>query len=53
MALLIGYGAAAVNPYLAFETIEDEIRTGVIEGVTVTQGRAQLHQGAPARACSR
>ena len=34
MALLIGYGAAAVNPYLAFETIEDEIRTGVIEGVT-------------------
>src|SRR5437870_6074914 len=33
MALLIGYGAAAVNPYLAFETIEDEIKTGVIEGV--------------------
>ena len=25
MALLIGYGAAAVNPYLAFETIEDLI----------------------------
>ena len=23
MALLLGYGAAAVNPYLAFETIED------------------------------
>src|SRR5690606_32711534 len=25
MALLIGYGAGAVNPYLAFETIEDLI----------------------------
>ena len=25
MALLLGYGAAAVNPYLAFETIEDLI----------------------------
>ena len=23
MALLVGYGAAAINPYLAFETIED------------------------------
>jgi len=31
MALLIGYGAAAVNPYLAFETIEDLIRAGVID----------------------
>jgi glutamate synthase (NADPH/NADH) large chain len=28
MALLIGFGAAAVNPYLAFETIEDMIRQG-------------------------
>jgi glutamate synthase (NADPH/NADH) large chain len=34
MALLVGYGAAAVNPYLAFETIEDMIRDGVIEGIT-------------------
>ena len=25
MALLIGYGAAAINPYLAFETIDDMI----------------------------
>jgi len=29
MALLIGYGAGAVNPYLAFESIEDLIRTGM------------------------
>jgi glutamate synthase (NADPH/NADH) large chain len=34
MALLVGFGAAAVNPYLAFETIEDMIRHGFIEGVT-------------------
>jgi glutamate synthase (NADPH/NADH) large chain len=33
MALLVGFGAAAVNPYLAFETIEDMIRHGLIEGV--------------------
>ena len=26
MALLVGYGAGAVNPYLAFESIEDMIR---------------------------
>ncbi|MCW2715437.1 MAG: ferredoxin-dependent glutamate synthase [Frankiales bacterium] len=30
IALLIGYGAAAVNPYLAFETIEDLIRAGTL-----------------------
>ena len=28
IALLIGYGAAAVNPYLAFETIDDLVATG-------------------------
>jgi glutamate synthase (NADPH/NADH) large chain len=34
MALLIGYGAAAINPYLAFETIEDMIAHGELTGVT-------------------
>ncbi len=34
IALLIGFGAAAVNPYLAFETIEDLIRDGAVSGVT-------------------
>jgi glutamate synthase (NADPH) large chain len=29
MALLIGYGAAAINPYLAFESIEDMIAEGL------------------------
>ncbi|MEJ3747789.1 glutamate synthase large subunit [Actinomycetes bacterium KLBMP 9797] len=32
-AVLIGYGAAAVNPYLAFESVEDLIRTGALSGV--------------------
>ncbi len=31
-ALLIGYGASAVNPYLAFETIHDQVRQGLLEG---------------------
>ena len=33
VALLIGYGAAAVNPYLAFETIEDLVGRGELPGV--------------------
>ncbi|WP_337060603.1 glutamate synthase large subunit [Kineococcus sp. G2] len=33
VALLIGYGAAAINPYLAMETVEDLVRNGVITGV--------------------
>ena len=32
-AVLIGYGAAAVNPYLAFESVEDLIATGSLPGV--------------------
>ncbi|MCA1721309.1 MAG: glutamate synthase large subunit [Actinobacteria bacterium] len=35
IALLIGYGAAAVNPYLGFETIEDMVGDGTITGVDV------------------
>ncbi|HET7530181.1 MAG TPA: glutamate synthase large subunit [Mycobacteriales bacterium] len=31
VALLIGYGAAAVNPYLAMETVEDLVRSKVID----------------------
>ncbi len=32
-ALLVGYGATAINPYLAFETVEDMARSGLLEGV--------------------
>jgi glutamate synthase (NADPH/NADH) large chain len=34
MALLLGYGAGAVNPYLAFETLDDMIAVRALEGVT-------------------
>jgi glutamate synthase (NADPH) large chain len=33
MAVLIGCGAAAVNPYLVFESIEDMLDRGVIDGI--------------------
>ncbi len=32
-ALLVGYGAGAVNPYLAFETFDDLIRNGNLNGI--------------------
>ncbi|MBF0594433.1 MAG: glutamate synthase large subunit [Candidatus Omnitrophica bacterium] len=31
-AVLIGYGANAINPYLAFETIENEVKKGNFKG---------------------
>ena len=34
VALLIGFGAAAVNPYLAMESAEDLVRQGVVTGIT-------------------
>ncbi len=34
VALLVGYGAAAINPYLALETVEDLAHRGVLEGIT-------------------
>ena len=33
VALLIGYGAGAVNPSLAFETLDDMIRIGMLPGI--------------------
>lgn len=32
-SLLIGYGAGAINPYLAFETIDDMIRQGMLKNI--------------------
>ncbi|HJY95708.1 MAG TPA: glutamate synthase central domain-containing protein, partial [Streptosporangiaceae bacterium] len=32
VALLVGYGAAAVNPYLAIESVRDLVRRGVLAG---------------------
>jgi glutamate synthase (NADPH/NADH) large chain len=39
MALLKGFGAAAINPYLAFETIDDMIASGTLTGVTPRQAQ--------------
>jgi glutamate synthase (NADPH) large chain len=39
MALLIGYGAAAVNPYLALDSIDDMIAEGLLEGISPRQAR--------------
>jgi glutamate synthase (ferredoxin) len=32
-SLLIGYGCGAINPYLAFETLDDLIRQGLLTGI--------------------
>jgi glutamate synthase (NADPH) large chain len=34
VALLVGYGAAAINPYLALETVEDLVARNVIQGIS-------------------
>ena len=39
MALLKGFGAAAINPYLAFESIDDMVRSGDLTGVTARQAQ--------------
>ncbi len=40
MACLISYGAAAVNPYLAFDTVVDQVRRGAIADMSA---RKALH----------
>ena len=42
VALLVGYGAAAVNPYLAIESVRDLVRRGVIQNVTEKKAEANL-----------
>jgi glutamate synthase (ferredoxin) len=32
-SLLLGYGCGAINPYLAFETLDDMIREGLLVGI--------------------
>jgi glutamate synthase (NADPH) large chain len=32
-SLLIGFGASAINPYVAFETIDDMIKEGLLTGI--------------------
>jgi glutamate synthase (NADPH/NADH) large chain len=42
VALLVGYGAAAVNPYLAIESVRDLVRRGVISGLPEKRAEANL-----------
>src|SRR5437016_1894171 len=37
MCLRIGYGAGAVNPWVAFETLDDMIRQGILTGIDHTK----------------
>ena len=42
VALLIGYGAAAVNPYLAVESVEDLARRGLLDGISPERAMRNL-----------
>ena len=45
VAALIGYGAAAVNPYLAMESVEQMVKTGQLAGLTVEKATYNLIKG--------
>ena len=51
-ALLIGYGASAVNPYLAFESIEQMLAEGLLTGVD-RERRRRISSRPPSRGWSR
>ena len=42
VALLVGYGAAAINPYLAIESVRDLVARGVLKGVSEKKAEANL-----------
>lgn len=46
MAALCGFGAAAINPYMAFESIEDMVDRGVISGISSDQAKANYVKAA-------
>ncbi|MGQ9406208.1 glutamate synthase large subunit [Mycolicibacterium gilvum] len=46
MAALCGFGAAAINPYMAFESIEDMVDRGVITDITSDQAKANYVKAA-------
>ncbi|HEY3575389.1 MAG TPA: glutamate synthase large subunit [Arthrobacter sp.] len=45
VAVLVGYGASAVNPYLAMESVEQLIAAGDVVGVTPQDGVYNLIKG--------
>ncbi|MFV8172327.1 glutamate synthase large subunit [Mycolicibacterium peregrinum] len=46
MAMLCGFGAAAVNPYMAFESIEDMVDRGVIADISSDKAKANYVKAA-------
>ncbi|BBX05355.1 glutamate synthase large subunit [Mycolicibacterium aichiense] len=46
MAALLGFGAAAINPYMAFESIEDMCDRGVIADISSDQAKANYVKAA-------
>src|ERR1700744_1683433 len=43
VALLIGFGAAAVNPYLAIESVRDLVRRGMVRDPKLTEKKAEAN----------
>ncbi|MFE3542090.1 glutamate synthase large subunit [Nocardia sp. NPDC059177] len=52
MAMLVGFGAAAINPYMAFETIEDMLERGSLAIPGSTGDRAADFRKAVANYCT-
>ncbi len=44
-ALLLGYGASAINPYLVFDILADMVSRGSLTGISFRTGRAALCEG--------
>ncbi len=44
-ALLIGYGCSAINPYLAYDSLDDMIHEGLLVGMDHQNRRQKIHQG--------
>ena len=42
VAALIGYGAAAINPYLALESVEQMVKSGQIVGIDIEHAQKNL-----------
>ncbi|MGW5435894.1 glutamate synthase large subunit [Nocardia asteroides] len=52
MAMLVGFGAAAINPYMAFETIEDMLERGSLQIPGSTGDLAADYRKAVANYCT-
>ena len=46
MACLVGFGAAAINPYMAFESIEDMVDRGAIKDISSDKAKANYVKAA-------